>query len=1564
MDDGEFETGFPRDHRAAAIPLTPAQRRLWRLQGGPGVGPYATTCTVHLTGGLDVDRLAAAAEAVAARRTESRLVFSPHDDSAAARSGPVQTVAARPRITFRRLDLMCPDPAEGAAEPAEHAAEVEHPTPLTEGVELNVLAVRLAEGRHAVTFSLPAICADVTTMRSLAHEVVERAAGRTPRAGGLPYDGVAAWWNEMAELPEGATAREFWRSRCAGWDQPIELPGQRKHRAGPFRPQALTGFFPPAETMALRRRCPSPNDARGWLLACWQVLLRRMTGAGALVVGVATDLRRHEELRGCSGPLTVTLPVRLDRPLDVAVSAAAAETAEQIEAGDAHAEWYSWERCVPPAAPGRPSWFPIGFDFDAGQRPADHDGAGPTESYGHHDRFLVRLSCQDTGERMRFTLGYDGDALPRSAAGQLMESFLALVADSLDRPDSACRDLDLLGPEGRRLLLRSGGDPEDEPTGACLAALVEEQAARRPEGVAVVCGTQRLTYGELERRANRLAHHLRALGAGPEVRVGVCLPRSIELVIALLAVVKSGGAYVPVDPDHPGERIAYVLDDAGVRILVTSGRAGERAPAGTDLPTVRMDEDAAAIDRWPAEAPPPNTVPGSLLYVIYTSGSTGRPKGVMVTHAALVRLLTATRPWFSFGPDDIWTLFHTVTFDFAAWELWGALVSGGRAVVVPTAVTRSPEKFRALLVRERVTVLNQTPGAFRNLMAAEDADATEGWPALRVVVFGGEALMPGMLTGWFARNGDQAPRLVNMYGITETTVHATYYPLSAADVPAADFAEAPDSPSSERSPIGVPLPDLSAYVLDGELHPVPPGVVGELFVGGAGLARGYLGRPGLTAERFVPDVFGGSGGRLYRTGDLVRWSGDGGLEFVGRADFQVKVRGFRVELGEVESVLGAHRGVRDAVVVARSDGGGGVVRLVAYVVASEVGGEVGVEELRGFVSGRLPEYMVPAVFVWLGSLPLTVNGKVDRGALPVPEGERPRLGQRFVAPRTSAERVLAGLWSEVLGVSEIGVHDNFFTLGGDSITSIVVMSRAARRGLRITPWQFFENQTVAGQARVAVPVVAVEDRAGSAAPAAGPAPLTPVQRWFFDQAFSHPGHYNQGWLFRVPATVDADRLAAAITGLLERHDALRLRFPRDTRAAGGRRAEYTAPGAAPAPAAFRRVDLSGSAQWEPALARALADAQDIDLERDPPLRALLIDGGREDRCRLALVAHHLVIDAVSWRILLDDLREAYRALAAGGEAGITDATTSFAAWARALTELPGAVADDLEFWRAQRPSGRWEVPLDRQAGGAGTYGDAEDVEGVLGAEETTVLLRDLPAIHHSRVDEVLLTALALAMTKSFGITRLYVDVEGHGREQHLVEGADLSRTVGWFTAIAPLLLRLPDGSAPGDALAAVKEQMRAVPHGGLGHGILRHLDPVRGQALAEPPAPQVSFNYLGQFDASAETRTTRPPGDHLDLAAAPEPMPPPQHPGNRRTHLLDVTAAVVGGRLRIRVGYSRAHHDRATIDRLTGDVVARLGELIDHCGRSGRTRFHTLLDKALALAPETTADVTEARPDE
>ncbi|NDU72292.1 amino acid adenylation domain-containing protein, partial [Actinomadura sp. DSM 109109] len=904
MDDREFDAGFPRDRRAAATALTPSQRRLWELQGGPEVGPYTTTCTVELTGEPDAGRLAAAAEAVAARRTEPRLVFAPGGAPAAGAPGPGQTVAARPRVTVRRGEPV--SDGEGSAAP--------HRVPLTEGAELDVLVVRHAEDRHTVTFSLPAICADVPTMRSLAREVLERAAGGASGAGsgGLPYEGVAAWWNEMAELPEGATAREFWRSRCAGWDRPIDLPGQRKDRPGPFRPESLTGLLPPAATEALRRRCPSPEEARGWLLACWQVLLRRVTGAGAVVVGVATDLRRHEELRGCSGPLTVTLPVRLDRPLDVAFSAAAAETAEQLGAGDAHAEWYSWERCVPPAAPGRPPWFPVGFDFDAARWTAagaggvTAGGAGvPAESYGRHDRFLVRLSCQDTGERMRFALDYDGAALPASSAGQLMESFLAVVADSLDRPGTACRDLDLLGAEGRRRLLRAGGDLESGPLRACLAELVAEHAARRPGNVAVVHGAERLTYGELERRANRLAHHLRALGAGPEVRVGVCLHRSVDLVVALLAVVKSGAAYVPVDPDHPGERISYVLGDAGVRILVTSGAAGERASAGPDVPTVRLDEDAAAIGRRPAEAPAPDTVPGNLLYVIYTSGSTGRPKGVMVTHAEIVRLLTATRPWFSFGPDDVWTLFHTVTFDFAAWELWGALAHGGTAVVVPAETARSPERFRALLVRERVTVLNQTPGAFRTLLAAEDTKDAEDTPdvegagdaggrtSLRVVVFGGEALKPGVLSGWFARHGDRRPRLVNMYGITETTVHATYYPLSQADVPATGSAEAEDSPPADRSPIGVPIPDLSAYVLDREFQPVPPGVVGELFVGGAGLARGYLGRPGLTAERFVPDVFSGSGGRLYRSGDLVRWSGDGVLEFVGRADFQVKVRGFR-----------------------------------------------------------------------------------------------------------------------------------------------------------------------------------------------------------------------------------------------------------------------------------------------------------------------------------------------------------------------------------------------------------------------------------------------------------------------------------------------------------------------------------------------------------------------------------------------------------------------------------------------------------------------------------------------
>ncbi|HEV7786357.1 MAG TPA: amino acid adenylation domain-containing protein, partial [Thermoanaerobaculia bacterium] len=766
-----------------------------------------------------------------------------------------------------------------------------------------------------------------------------------------------------------------------------------------------------------------------------------------------------------------------------------------------------------------------------------------------------------------------------------------------------------------QLLFAWNGRDEGLPV-VPLHRLFERQVAHSGEAVAVTCEGRSLSYAELNARANHLARRLRAAGVAPEVPVAVAFGRSLDLVVALLAVLKAGGFYVPLDPAYPRERLAYLLADSGASVLLSEERLLPTLPrpAGQIIALTGDEEppagEAAANLAGGAE-------PDNLAYAIYTSGSTGEPKGVAVTHANVARLLAATAEQYRFGAADTWTLFHSYAFDFSVWEIWGALAHGGRLVVVPYWVSRSPDAFYSLLCAEEVTVLNQTPSAFRQLVRLEEEQQGRraGELALRLVIFGGEALDTASLAPWFARHGDLRPLLVNMYGITETTVHVTARPMTAADaaVPA--------------SPIGRPIPDLRLYLLDsfGELSPT--GVPAELFVGGAGVARGYLNRPQLTAERFVPDPWSGrAGARLYRSGDLIRRRDDGDLDYLGRGDEQVKVRGFRIELGEIEANLAAHPAIAGAAVTAQGEGGA-ERRILAYAVAAP-GRRPTPDELREFLAARLPEHMVPKAIVLLDSFPMTANGKLDRRALPPPEEDLSEAGRDLVAPRNAAEATLARIWAEVLGRERIGVEDDFFVLGGDSILSIQITTRAKRAGLVITPRLLFQHPTVA---RLAEAAGVVEEPRGELAAASGPLPLTPIQRWFFAGDPLDPHHYNQAVLLAtVPQLAPA--LAAALNLLRRRHDALRLRFHR-TDAGWEQIAAEPEADDRPLPV----IDLSAlpEAARSGALTAVATQCQaSLDLAGGAIERALFFT--LSDRsARLLWVIHHLAVDAVSWRVLLD-----------------------------------------------------------------------------------------------------------------------------------------------------------------------------------------------------------------------------------------------------------------------------------------------------------------------------------------
>ncbi|MEU3603835.1 amino acid adenylation domain-containing protein, partial [Streptomyces sp. NPDC006798] len=820
------------------------------------------------------------------------------------------------------------------------------------------------------------------------------------------------------------------------------------------------------------------------------------------------------------------------------------------------------------------------------------------------------------GERLRVRLAHRTEYFDQATAESYLDRYIRLLEIYAQAPDTRIRDLDLLTPAERdRLVPERWRDRTPRPDHRLLPELFEARAAATPDAIAVTCGSRSLGYAELNERANRLAHHLIGRGVGPEDVVALVLPRSAETIVSVLAVLKAGAAYLPIEPGDPADRIAFVVDDAGARHLLTT------AETATDLPEPAVPrtvlDDPGTVRRL-AELPATNPTDADRIaplladhraYVIYTSGSTGRPKGVVVPHSTVHRLLTETDHWFGFGSDDVWLLFHSYAFDVSVWEIWGALLHGGRIVIAPLTTSRIATELRRLMVDEGVTVLNQTPSAFYQLIQADrEATPADGRLALRRVILAGEALDPTRLADWYERHADTEPVLVNMYGPTETTVYVTHHHITTADTGSATGA------------IGVAVPDIRLLVLDSALRPVPPGVAGELYVAGAGLARGYLNRPGLTAERFVADPYGPPGSRMYRTGDLARWSREGILDYLGRADQQVKVRGYRIEPGEIESVLSGCPGIARAAVGTRLDQSENT-QLIAYVVPAD-GVTVDTAALRRNALRRLPDHMVPGVFVVLSELPLTTSGKLDRRALPVPgpgtgPGDTdPDGGEE---PLTERERVLAGLFAETLGLASVGVDDNFFELGGHSLlaTRLAGAIRAAL-GKEVTVRTLFDHPTVARLIHHLDDTTTVRPPL-EAAIRPRLVPLSSAQRrlWFLNQLQGPTPTYNIPFVIDLGGTVDPEALRQAFIDLVERHETLRTTFPETD---GTPHQHIHTPEEAEPRLTHRRI---GTEELPAAVDEIVQ--QGFVLTEEFPLRVALLTTGPEEHS-LVLVVHHIAAD--------------------------------------------------------------------------------------------------------------------------------------------------------------------------------------------------------------------------------------------------------------------------------------------------------------------------------------------------
>jgi amino acid adenylation domain-containing protein/non-ribosomal peptide synthase protein (TIGR01720 family) len=1519
---------IPSAPRPPRLPLSFAQQRLWFLdQLEPNSPLYNMAAPLRLRGPLDVEAFRRACTEVVRRHESLRTTFQKVDDQ------PFQVIAPPAPHPVPLVSLEAHPPANREAIASRMAREeASRPFDLTRAPLVRTTLLRLAPDDHVLLLTVHHIISDGWSETVLVREVAAlytaAMAGAEPALPELPiqYADFALWQRSWLQGEVLERQLSYWRRQLAGAPQVLELPSDRPRPATRSGEGASLWSLIPAELTEALRASARREGATLFmmLMAAFQALLHRYTGQGDIVVGTDVANRSRTETQGLIGFFVNQLALRAR----FEEAPTFRELLGQVRATalDAYAHQdLPFEELVkalnPERSRGHASIFQVKLllqDVPLSELSLPGLTIQPVEVEQSSAKLDLTVFVAETPRGLECKWEYSTELFEEGAIRRMVTHYQRLLAGAVADPDCRVSALPLLSADEERQLLVGWNDTRTEyPRAACVHALFEEQVRRTPEALAVLHEGVALRYRELNERANQLARRLRALGVGPETVVGLCLERRPELVVGLLGILKAGGAYLPLDPTYPAERLAFMLRDARVPVLVTLERIADELPSqGEQL--VCLDADEEALAHEDTSNPEVPVTAGNLAYVLYTSGSTGRPKGAMIEHRGVVNYLSWCTDAYRVAEGSGAPVHSSISFDLTVTSLLSPLVAG-RAVTLIPEDDRLEGLAKALLSKADFSLVKLTPTHLRLIARQLDAAALAG--QARALVIGGEALTAEALEPW--RTHAPGTRLINEYGPTETVVGCCVHEIE---------------PGGERAgaiPIGRPIANTRLYVLDEHLRLVPVGVPGELYIGGDGVARGYLDRPELTAERFVPDPFGDvPGARLYRTGDRVRRLPDGVLDFLGRGDEQVKVRGYRIELGELEAVLGQGPGVREVVAVAREDLEGSK-RLVAYVVPNE-GEDVDPEALRQLARTKLPEYMIPSAVVRLDALPLSPNGKVDRRALPAPEALAREARHAYVAPRTAAQALLCSLGAEVLRLERVGIRDNFFDLGGDSILAVQLIGRANRAGLRLTPKQLFDHQTFEELAAVSGTGGAITAEQGLVK---GDVPLTPIQLWFFQQLQPAPHHFNQAVLLKIREPFRPDLLEPALRALLAHHDALRLRFEATEHGWTQRCLE---PEPAPVVSTFDLSGLPPEQQRRELEATAARLQESLDLQRGPLLRAAWFDFGHGSSGRLLLLAHHLAVDGVSWRVLLEDLQAAYREFLEGQELLLPAKTTSYQHWARRLREYAATSAPAFDYWRRLDRSSVARLPEDLPGASAAsdTVGDARTHSVELGAEETSALLREVPEVFRCGMNEVLLTALAAVLAQWTGGRKWLVDLEGHGREP-LFDDVDLSRTVGWFTSIFPVVLEASASGELLETLEAVKDRLQSIPNQGIDFGVLRYL---RQEDAGGAPAgeAQVLFNYLGQFDqVFARDDLFRPAEE------SPGPTVSPTAP---RTHAIEVNGLIHDGRLRVGWTYSEARHRAATIAQLAERFLQALRELVA-LARAGEHRRRASSFPLARLAP-------------
>lgn len=1489
--------------RTEDLPLSFAQQRMWFLyQMDQQNSAYNEALTIRLTGRLNIDILEQTINAIIQRHESLRTTFPMVEGK------PIQKIA--PSLKIKLLVVNLKDIPQEQID-KQIIEELQKLFDLTQSPLLRCTLFDLGYENYILVNVFHHIIIDGWSKGILFKELSEFyqafLSNSTVDLPELPiqYADFAVWQRQWLQGEILENQLNYWKKQLTGAPPLLELPTDKPRPAtANFRGHSISFQIDSELTEKLKLLSQKSGVTLFMtLLAALNTLLFRYSGQDDILIGTPTANRNRQEIEPLIGFFVNTLVLRNSLEGNPNFSGLLQQARNVVLEAYANQD-VPFEQVV--------------------------DGLEIERSLSYNPLFQVMFALQNAplnalklpnlkaqylaveNQRIKFDLSlfleeietekgsylegfweYDGDLFTPERITRMVGHFQTLLKGIVANPQQTIGELPLLTEsEKQQLLVEWNQTQTSYPDHYCIHQLFEEQVVKTPDAIAVIDGEKSLTYEQLNQKANQLAYYLQNLGVKTEDLVGICIERSVLMIIGLLGILKAGAAYIPLDPNYPSERLAYMLEDSAVSVLLTQENLVDTLP--NYLGTIFcLDQDGKILDHHPQDNLLHPMTSENLAYVIYTSGSTGKPKGVLIQHQSLLNLVSWHQNAFDITTIDRVTQLAGIAFDASVWEIWPYLTAGACLAIVPPDLLTSPKQLQEWLIAKKITV------SFLPTPLAETLIPLDWSPncPLRLMLTGGDKL------------NDFPPTsipftLVNNYGPTENTVVTTSVKIT------------PDLLTEKAPPIGRPISNTQVYILDQYQQPVPIGIPGELYIGGSGLAKGYLNRPELTDSKFIANPFSQKlSDRLYKTGDLVRYGNDGQIEFVGRIDHQVKIRGFRIELGEIETVLNQHPQVKEAIIIAREDQPG-VKRLCAYVIVSQ---NLTVSQLRLFLQEKLPQYMVPAFFVLLDAFPLTPNGKIDRRALPQPALELENEAAINFSPGTETERILAAIWQRVLGLKTISINDNFFELGGDSILAIQIIAQANQAGLQITPKQLFSHQTIAQLATVAERVSVNQTTQDLVI---GHVPLTPIQKWFFEQNWPERHHFNQSILLEVPNNLQPDLLKQTISKLLYHHDALRLRFVQKGEQWQQNHSEDCNN------FAFEKVDLSRlSCDEQLTKIAEISEVQQrvLNLEEGPLMAVVFFALG--ERGKMLIVIHHLAVDGISWRIILEDFVTIYQQLETQKPLQLPPKTSSFKTWAEELqnyAKTPEFYAQ-FKYWLNRDFPSISPLPLDRQGEAqSNIVAHAKTVSFTLTEEQTRLLLQEVPQAYNTQINDILLTALVQAFGRWTGNYKLLLDMEGHGRE-NVIESVNLSRTVGWFTSIFPVFLTLENLHHPGECLKSIKEQLRQIPNRGFDYGIGYYLssDLTIQSPLKNYPKAQVSFNYLGQF-------TSHQIGE-IGWKLSQESSGSIHSPLGQRSHLIAIHGIVVDGQLDMEWQYSENFHHQTTIKNLAAAYRDSLESLINHC---------------------------------